>query len=637
MAERNTLGKYEIISVLGKGAMGVVYKGRDPFMERIVALKTLRNELLDEQSTKDNLLSRFMGEARAYGRLMHPNIVTCYSYEEQDDCRFIVLEYVDGKPLRELLDEGRRFTVEEALDMARQILEALRYSHQHGVIHRDIKPANILVTGDGRIKVTDFGIARIDTSTLTQTGYVMGSPSYMSPEQVAGDRVDERSDLFSAGIVFYELLTGINPFRGDDLVSTINKILHYQPASLREINPAVSAALDQVILKALVKHPEERIQTAAEFVALLDQAARAEVRNAATSAEDDRHIDIDATVLQEEPGAAVIGEDALDYAIPGMIGDGRTPQGTAVRTRSKKAGAGPGVAARSLWVGGGVISMGVLLGGLWWFFFRGAPTAVEPVTSGLPFPSQTVSTGSPDGAGVVEPSVTEGIDTVALARAVEGFDCASITPTVTHGNTVVLDGFVQNRADARRLVDAVGRLSKVKDVVVNLEVYEWPFCEVIELLSPYLPAVSGVHASTTLVTADNQFQLREGQNLELQMSLPQFAGRVYVEYFQLDGGVVHLLPNSVERDNAFSPGETMWIGSAERGQRTWTVAPPFGEEMIVMIAAREALFGGAVREEFEDARRYLTALRDELARRQPEDVAVDYVFIKTSGASVSAN
>jgi serine/threonine-protein kinase len=263
------LGKYEIASVLGKGAMGIVYKGYEPTIDRTVAIKTLHRSLVEEDETGD-ALARFQREAQSAGRLNHPGIVTIYDFGEEDGTVYLVMEYIEGRTLRDAFEAEERMAIERIADVMKQMLEALGYAHQNGIVHRDIKPANImLLDGDRpRVKITDFGIARIDSSNLTQVGTAIGTPGYMSPEQLTGNVVDHRSDLFSAGVVFYQLLTGEKPFSGS-VAAIMHKVLKESPLDPSDLNLQCTPALDAVAHKALAKRPEGRFQSAREFIAAI--------------------------------------------------------------------------------------------------------------------------------------------------------------------------------------------------------------------------------------------------------------------------------------------------------------------------------------------------------------------------------
>jgi len=264
MAEPARLGKYEIQGVLGKGAMGVVYKAFDPHIERTVAIKTIRKELVDPDLA-NQFMARFKNEAKAAGRLHHPNIIGIYEYGEDDSVAYIAMEYVDGTGLREYLNRKARFELPQLVAMVSQLLQALEFAHARGVVHRDIKPANLILTSGGVLKVADFGIARIDMSSLTMTGMVMGTPSYMSPEQCQGRDSDHRTDIFSAGVVLYELLTGERPFTGSpELIAY--RICHESPKPASQVaSLTLPPSLDDVIDTALAKMPDLRFQNALAF------------------------------------------------------------------------------------------------------------------------------------------------------------------------------------------------------------------------------------------------------------------------------------------------------------------------------------------------------------------------------------
>jgi len=266
----NKLGRYELIRVLGKGAMGLVFEGRDPNLDRLVAIKTIRVESLSPTELNDYEF-RFRTEARSAARLQHPNIVSVYDSDRDGDIAYLVMEHVQGDDLKHHLDRGARYTLDESLRMVGELLGALDYAHQQGVIHRDVKPANLLMEPSGRIKLTDFGVARMqDSGDHTRTkGSIVGTLKYMSPEQVQGLAIDARADLFSAAVVLYQLLTGHRPFNGDNDFAVIHQIIDSIPAAPSRLNPQLPPALDAVMVKALAKSRDQRYATAQEFAAAL--------------------------------------------------------------------------------------------------------------------------------------------------------------------------------------------------------------------------------------------------------------------------------------------------------------------------------------------------------------------------------
>jgi serine/threonine protein kinase len=272
--EQPKLGRYLIQSELGRGAMGVVYKATDSVLERTVAVKTVNMAL--ERDGADRYEARFYQEARAAGGLNHPNIVTVYDVGKSGEVVFMAMEYIEGPELRTLIVEGRPMPVSRAMSIAAQVADGLAYAHQHGVVHRDIKPANIMVPVDGPVKITDFGIARMRTaaSDLTQTGVMLGSPKYMSPEQVIGKRADHRSDLFSLGVILYEMLTGSTPFNGDNVTSLMYQIVNFAPPAPSALNGAVPVLADYIVAKMLAKTLEERYQSSAELARDLRECER---------------------------------------------------------------------------------------------------------------------------------------------------------------------------------------------------------------------------------------------------------------------------------------------------------------------------------------------------------------------------
>jgi len=262
-----TLGRYEVIKELGKGAMGVVYLGKDPKINREVAIKTLRFEGEFEPEDVKAMKERFFREAESAGRLVHPNIVTIYDAGDDGDISYIAMELLSGSDLKDYTAKDKLLPVSATLDIIAKVADALDYAHQQGVVHRDIKPANIMRLKDGAIKVTDFGIARITSQSKTATGTVMGTPSYMSPEQLAGSKVDGRADLFSLGVTLYELLTGEKPFTGDTIATLMYRIANAPHPQVRTARADLPPGCDVIIDRALMKNPDQRYQRGAELAA----------------------------------------------------------------------------------------------------------------------------------------------------------------------------------------------------------------------------------------------------------------------------------------------------------------------------------------------------------------------------------
>ena len=257
-------GRYQIVSELGRGSMGVVYHGFDPVIGRTVAIKTMLTEGLSSQEFRE-FKARFQREAQAAGVLSHPNIVNVFDYGEDSGVLYLIMEYLEGKSLEKLVEEQGMLPIQTIIPMYDQVCSALDHAHQHSVVHRDIKPANIMILDNGLVKVTDFGIAKMMSMGMTQAGQVLGTPNYMSPEQVKGRQVDGRSDIFSLGIILYDLVTGEMPFGGENITTVIYKIINENPIPPRDLDATIHPGLSYVICKGLAKSPDERYQTCREL------------------------------------------------------------------------------------------------------------------------------------------------------------------------------------------------------------------------------------------------------------------------------------------------------------------------------------------------------------------------------------
>jgi len=268
--ERPTLGRYRIERELGQGAMGTVYLGVDPKINREVAIKTLAYSLIEPDQLAA-VKERFFREAEAAGRLNHPKIVTIYDVGEENDLAYLAMELLDGQDLSDYCYTKQLLEPVRVVQICKQIAQALDYAHQQGVVHRDIKPANILLLDDGQIKVADFGVARVVSSSQTETGMILGTPSYMSPEQVAGKKVDGRSDLFSLGVVMYELLSGEKPFQGESMGALMYNIANCNYRPLSEVQPKLPDECQAIVAKLLQKAVTRRFKTAGTLAVALEQ------------------------------------------------------------------------------------------------------------------------------------------------------------------------------------------------------------------------------------------------------------------------------------------------------------------------------------------------------------------------------
>lgn len=307
------VGRYEIIEELGQGAMGAVYKARDPMMDRVVAVKTILASALTGPLAAD-YRERFFREARAAGRLAHPGIVTVYDVSEQDGTPFLVMELIEGRTLEKILGSGERFDTERVMELGQQLAEALDYAHKGGVIHRDIKPANIMVTADGRPKITDFGVAKLTAAQVTTTGQLLGTPAFMAPEQFTGAPIDGRADLFALGVMLYWLATGDRPFTGETLMAMSYKIVHTEPVPPRKINPAIPRDLENVIMKCMEKDPAERYQNGEALARDLRTMREGRALDTLNRERMEHSIDKTALTAAPQPPEADAGEDSMDSA-----------------------------------------------------------------------------------------------------------------------------------------------------------------------------------------------------------------------------------------------------------------------------------------------------------------------------------
>lgn len=379
------LGKYEIRATLGRGAMGTVYEGWDPVIARRVAIKTVALPHAEDVEAQEEL-ARFRREAQAAGRLSHPNIVGVFDYGETDTIAYIVMEFIDGTSLKSLLEKQERFALPETVRVMEELLAGLQFSHERGVVHRDVKPANVMITSSGQVKIADFGIARIESSSMTQAGTVLGTPAYMSPEQFMGQTVDARTDIYSAGVVLYQLLTGERPFEGS-MTAIMHKALNTEPPRPSDLSVTAPPAFDAVVARAMAKRPEGRFASAAEFA----RAIRAALEGpAAAPAPPPAEADSDATMVSAPRGApAPSTSPASSSASAPAVASAPSRAPASPITGGQQAGG-----RRTGLLAGVAILVIAAAGGAAWYFTRSAPPPSAPAPTERAQPAPTGATES---------------------------------------------------------------------------------------------------------------------------------------------------------------------------------------------------------------------------------------------------
>ena len=545
------LGKYVIRRELGKGAMGVVYEGFDPFLERTVAIKTIKPQQLVSQEAAE-VLARFKREAQSAARLNHPGIVAVYEYGEavpEDDhtmvatpqkvaeadakIAFIAMEFIKGRELRDYFEANERFSLPEIARLMGEVLAALGHAHANGVIHRDIKPANLIVLDDRRIKIADFGIARVEKSELTQAGAVIGTPSYMSPEQFLGQPVDGRSDLFSCGVVLYQFLTGEKPFTGNT-TTIMYKVLQEEPLAPSKLNVGLPGAFDDLIRKAIAKNPAERFQTAAEFAAAIHAAvsgiglpvgpAEATFINAAVPR-------ASATARADATGSGIRGS-----ASPMATGSGIAPAATASAS-APPAPPVPASASSSTKIVAGAVGGLVLLAavGTYLYTSRDRPGSVPVAQAPSQATPASVSTAAPAPAAAPTPALQPASAPAAEPGMVTISAVGLVNPNDPRFKGDAAAAQAEARADAKRqLVEkALGMYVDTASINKNYALIEQRLLAqpgaYIKTVLQEGPATAGKHG---LIEAEARAVVK---SRELQKSLNQLSKDERVEFIRNNG------------------------------------------------------------------------------------------------------
>ena len=444
----NRVGRYEITEKLGQGGMGTVYKAFDPLLTRVVAVKVISGQLDGSPEHRE----RFFREARAAAQLSHRNIITIYDLGEQDGSPYLAMEYLEGRDLDQRLHDPEGMSLTRKLELALSICEGLAHAHQCGLIHRDIKPANVFVTDDGVVKILDFGLARLITSELTRTNAVVGTVNYMAPEQLRGERADHRADIFSFGVLLYELLGGRKPFQGDSAASTMYKILHETPQALDELDPAIGSPLTTIVDRAMAKAREDRYQRMTDLLRDLESAyepmrgadrrviSRVEeaLRPPTGSRASLRPVDFD------PDNSPTISDETVPMGAPGTRT--RTSIAAPVSAPSAPVAAAPAPVAPARRLPGwlaGALAVAVLAVAGWFIAGRQAPTPVQAPQPGLevssvPQPAPPLPPPAPRSGGAGRPG-----GATAQRPATRGRACAA------HGAPDTGFAFGEDRARGR--------------------------------------------------------------------------------------------------------------------------------------------------------------------------------------------
>jgi serine/threonine-protein kinase len=563
------LGKYDLRGTLGRGAMGTVYDGWDPVIARRVAIKTVRLSDDDDEETTEGI-ARFKREAQAAGRLSHPNIVGVYDYGETGDLAYIVMEFVEGRSLKALIDQQRRLEPLQAAEIMTQVLGGLAYSHARGVIHRDIKPANIMLTTENQVKIADFGIARIESSNMTSVGTVMGTPAYMPPEQFLGEPVDARSDIYAAGVMLYHLLTGERPYEGN-MASITHRKLSADPPPAPSAR-GVPAAFDPVVARAMARQPADRFADARSFSEAIRTALITPPEAETADEQDDVTI-----VLSKSPSmppaadddATIVSAAAPAAAAPSMPASSPAP---------RPATSGPKLAV----LGGAAV---ILLGGAAAAVFLmrpdHPPPAPAPVHTAISTPTPAAVTPQPKPAA---PHMTLMNSRALVAASLPLLSCSTLAlaPESADATDLALTGLIGTGEPERAARGAISALPGGQMVRWNNEVVPDLYCAA-------LTAIGQADATTklglTLNGVADKTVLEDSTPIVPRLVLPDFPSWLTVAYLSNDGTWQPLYPELGQTPRLHKAAQVLTLTTLGKNG----VGPPYGRDMVIAIASSERI------------------------------------------------
>jgi serine/threonine-protein kinase len=585
------IGKYELRGTLGRGAMGTVLDGWDPAIERRVAIKTVRlaDAAADEEAAE--ALERFKREAQAAGRLSHTNIVGVFDTGETDELAYIVMEFIEGRSLKQVLDAEKSLPPDEAAEIMFQVLAGLEYSHRRGVVHRDIKPANIMLTTDGGVKIADFGIARLSSSTATAVGSILGTPAYMPPEQFLGEPADARSDIFSAGAMLFHLLTGTRPYEGN-ATSIMTRVLNADAPPLPSARSvSVSPVWDKVILRAMARKPEERFQSAADFAEAIKTALAAPAMDA----------EAEATMVLSAPR-------------PRQAQPPHSASATPAPTKKQRGSTIP------LLLGGSGLVVAAIAGGAWFLL---AP-ATKPPAHEIVAPHPIQAPALPPPAPPPPPSPEAVRD--ALAAKLASLRCNFAEAKLESG-VVKLQGIAGDGPP----LDAIRQLAQSASVATEIDDFSGPYCPVLDVLAPILRT-----APLRITATDTDGPVKSGDRFYPTIKNLPFAAWLQVDYLSGDGKVFHVFPMAAvkklklvtETPQLFPAGFSLLLGQGSHNKLI--PGTPFGKDMFIAIASDQKLFT-SLRPQDESVEQYSAALRDAIEKLMASGgkVAAGVTLVKT--------
>ena len=590
------LGKFELRRIVGKGADGTVYEGFDPIIDRHVAIKTVRlpdDEDIDLQEEK----RRFKRGAQAAGRLHHPNIVGVFDYGETQELAYIVMEFVDGPTLKEFTDKKELLQLPEVLRIMEELMQGLQYSHDRGVVHRDLKPSNVMLTREKQVKIADFGIARIESSAATVDGTVMGTPSYMAPEQFKGEAVDARTDIYAAGVLLFQLLTGARPFEGS-FVQLMHKALHAEAPLPSSLRPDLPLAYDAVVRKAMAKQPAGRYASAAEFARALREASNGGAPRPATNL-----FSLGDHDFSDHDSPLVVTRDSTARPPPQP-----TPAPASLAARKKP--------SNRLAIGGAIVmALALLIAGSLVFWLQ-RPAPISAGSTAEPAPAVPLQSAPP-----VKPTAPSIADQEAAATSTFSNIPCTLLSGMDNGG-IAISG-VAGANSPSELIPASGFKVGSTPIAVqnNVQNIQGPYCGLLDVLRPYHSLFPGDEGALELSLAGGKTHLFTHDLITVEQTMPGYAGYLTTDYFASDGSVWHLYPTSFDPQKQFPANAGKELGNPANGGAAYHAGAPYGTDVIISIASSIPLFS-ALRSQEEPASTYLPALQQALAAAQAQGAQI---------------